>query len=302
MPHSDARRHAYLTAARTAGRRWRSYLGVATIAVAGAAALVFIPGVPARPGAIALVLGTVAVLVSLSLIDTPTPGSDGRMGAQWNLPGLRRVPGWQVTDGVDQVDHVVVAPAAVLAVETDYLKQPVAGAESRYQDDLARCESAAHTIRQSLRADEPGEAAVVVPVLMMHGPGATELVEGHRLDRGVHVVDGEHPERWVHLFNAPSLTTAGRRELHARFEQQARQADLQAARSQLSLRRQLWHEFRTAAAAERSESATRPDRRRSASGRPQTFTLVSAPVAAVVPTAAPVAARTTQVKRVPRRA
>jgi hypothetical protein len=85
--------------------------------------------------------------------------------------------------------------------------------------DLAAAERSANKVRLLLRAEQLRDAAEVVPVLIVWGPGAPELAQGHELREGVHVVDGAHPERWRDLFNVPRLSPGMRRELHLRFEQ-----------------------------------------------------------------------------------
>jgi hypothetical protein len=293
MPHSLARRLAWISAARAVGRRWRSYLALLGIAAAAVIALAVVPNLSLRPDFSGITLAAVAVLVVLSIVGSKTPRQDGRLAEQWTLDGLRKLRGWHITDHVpfdrESVDHIVVAPAGVLAVETKYRTRTADSTDStgseRHQRDLGSADRAAHKVRLLLRAEQLRDAAVVIPVLMVRGPGAPNLPDGHRLENGVRIVDGNHPERWLHLFNEPRLAPGLRRELHARFDRFAVKPPQPAAVPVVALpplRRELWREFRAGIAAERDQRRTRK--------QPDDRHRVPAPTAAVVPTATPVAA------------
>lgn len=136
-------------------------------------------------------LAVAATLVIARLVLSPRrPGS-----LQQSLAGLR---GWHVADHVrltDQtLDHVVVAPAALLAV-TEAAHAPGSA-------DLHNAERAAHRLRQFARAEGVAEA-VVVPVVRVSGPEAPP--GGHRIVDGVHVIDDSTPVAWLRLFRDPRL-------------------------------------------------------------------------------------------------
>jgi hypothetical protein len=300
MPHSHARRLAWTSAARAAGLRWRSYLGLIGVTVGALAAIAAVPHIPLRQGYAGIVLGAIAMLVAISMVGLNNPAMDGRLAEQWSLDGLRKLRGWHVTDNIpferEDVDHVVVAPSAVLAVETKYHSRAYPGTNAdseRHQRDLNAAERAAQKIRLLMRAEQMRDAAVVVPVLIVWGPGAPELPEGHRLEDGVHLVDGNHPELWMHLFNAPRLAPSLRRDLHARFQKFVTKRSQHDARVLPSLRLEMWREFRGGIASERSQRSDRHRRSRQLRRRHDVNRLAT-PVAAVVPTAAPVVAGATQ--------
>jgi hypothetical protein len=264
MPDSPARRQACVSAARAAGRRWRSYLALVGVALGTIVAIAAVPHIPVRHGAAGIILAGIALLVIISMVGLNTPALDGQLAEQWSLAGLRKLRGWHVTDNVpferEDVDHVVVAPSAVLAVETKYHSRanPDSSAETdRHRRELHSADRAAHKIRLLLRAEQLRDAAQVVPVLIVWGPGAPELPDGYRLEDGVHLVDGNHPELWMHLFNAPRLTPSIRRDLHARFQKFVAKRVQPDSPARPTLRREMWREFRTGIGFERSQRTNR---------------------------------------------
>jgi hypothetical protein len=257
------------------------------MAVAAIVAVAVVPELPVRQGYAGVLLGAVGMLVAVSLVGLDTPARDGRPARQWSLDGLGTVRGWRIIDNVPfthgDVDHVVVAPAAVLAVQTtvrgrEFRDPQVEGAGHR--SDLAAAHRAARAVGAILHKHALPEA--VVPVLAVRGPGAPELPDGHRLDGDVHVVDSEHPERWMHLFDTARLPVATRVAVLRDLESyMAKRAD---GDQQPGLPSELWHEFRGGIAHER---ATRRDRAR-ALPRRHGLRLVPAPASAT-PAPAPAA-------------
>lgn len=226
------------------------------------AASIVVPAVPdlsLREGYAGIVLAGLAGLVALSLIALPNPAQDGRLADQWRVQGVRNARGWYLTDDLPfegkPVDHVVIAPSAVLAVESVYRESSFAGdLTARHARDLAAADLAAREVRLLLRA---GHSAAVEPVLAVCGPGSPDLPTGYRFENGVHVVDGDHPERWMHVFSAPRLPDTARRELHAAFEQFAAACKDDDVSSGTSLRSQLWRELRAGVADERAQRTRR---------------------------------------------
>lgn len=296
MPQNPERRVACARAARAAGRRWRGYLAILATAAAVVVAISTVPELPLHHNYLGVVLGAIAMMAAISLVGLPSPARDGRFAEQWSFLGVRRVRGWYVTDEIafdrEAVDHVIVAPAAVLAVTTRFCARAAAGddqARAQHKRDLHSASRAAQKVRLLMRAEQLRDAAPVLPVLVLWGPGAPALPEGSRIEDGVHLIDGDHPELWMHLFNAPDLAPALRRDLYLRF---ARIAGRRAAAPALPpLRRELWREFRGGMSDERSQRAERPRH----GLRPRAhMNLAPAPGPAGVPPARPVAAGVTQ--------
>jgi hypothetical protein len=284
-----ARRLAYLDAARRAGRRWRTYLTLVAVGVAAVVAILIFPGLPLRQAGVGLVLGGIGALVIVSMVGMKNPVLDGRFAEQWSLDGLRKVRGWGVVDNLpferEDVDHVVVAPSAVLAVETKYHARALPGSTvetTRHRRDLDAAERAAHKIRLLLRAENLRDAAVVVPVLIVWGPGAPELPDGHRVDDGVHVIDGNHPELWMELFSVPRLTPTVRRDLFTRFTRYAATQAKHDAQLLPKVRTEMWQEFRGGIAHERATRSARQERARQLRRRHGLRVVPPAPVVAIV--------------------
>jgi hypothetical protein len=155
-----------------------------------------------------LVLGVVAVALTIGLALTVVPARRPRTSP---ISALGRLRGWHVVDDVAvdsvEIDHVVVAPAAVLAIVTEN------HTPERHPDrDLDAAERAAARVREFLRMRRAGDT-VVVPVVWVSGPEAPSIDGGHRLVAGVHVVDGENPAAWLHVFREARLAGVQRLEL-----------------------------------------------------------------------------------------
>jgi hypothetical protein len=137
-----------------------------------------------------------------------TPTSTESFGLQF----LRKVANWKVVDHsrIGFVDQIVITPSAVLAISTRY--HDVAEGEAhvrRAWQDIKTTLGAAKLMALTL-----GEGAPTVqPVLMVWGPGAPELEDGHLLVKGVRIVDYRRPELWTHLFDAPVIDDVQRHRL-----------------------------------------------------------------------------------------
>lgn len=127
------------------------------------------------------------------------------------VSALKRLRGWHVVDHIAadaaDVDHVVIAPAAVLAIVTAEHSGDRAPAR-----DLHAAERAAAQVREFLRMRSAGDA-VVVPVVWVCGADAPDLAGGHRLVSGVHIVNGDDPAAWLHVFRDARLASADRLRL-----------------------------------------------------------------------------------------
>jgi hypothetical protein len=159
-------------------------------------------------GYVWLMLGIDAVAVFIIWavgVLTRRPRATSRVSA------LKQLRGWHVVDDIAadaaDVDHVVVAPAGVLAIVTEDH-----GDDREPAHDLHAAERAAAQVREFLRMRSAGDA-VVVPVVWVNGAAAPDLVGGHRLVSGVHIVDGDDPGAWLHVFRDARLAGADRLRL-----------------------------------------------------------------------------------------
>lgn len=129
-----------------------------------------------------------------------------------DLSAIRGIPDWQFVErsAFGFVDQVAVAPAAVVAFTVRHHIALVGDAHVRRAWKAIRdAKGSAALMKQLLGSDAPD----VVPVLVIFGPGAPELVGGHLLVKGVHVVDGLRPELWSHRFATPVLAELERHRL-----------------------------------------------------------------------------------------
>ena len=129
-----------------------------------------------------------------------------------DLDAVRAVPGWHIVErsAFGFVDQVVVAPATVIAITARH-HLPLEGDAhvQRAWKAIRDAKGSAALMQQMLGPDAPD----VAPVLVLSGPGAPELADGHMLVKGVRVVDGRRPELWAHLFSAPVFDELEQRRL-----------------------------------------------------------------------------------------
>jgi hypothetical protein len=142
----------------------------------------------------------------------------GRFVPTTRTVSLRRsvaaLRGWHVADLVrladGTLDHVVVAPAALLAVTaTTHAPGPA---------DLAAAERAAQQVRELARhAGVPD--AVVVPVVQVSDPAGAS--DGHRVVHGVHVVGDAASHAWLKQFREARIAAAPRIALARALDRRA---------------------------------------------------------------------------------
>ncbi len=163
------------------------------------------------------VTGAIAVLVTLGaarLAFTARPSSLRRC-----VTALR---GWHAADRVRladrTLDHVVIAPAALLAVTATAHAPGVA--------ELRAAEHGAAQLRELARQAGVDDVAVV-PVVLVSGADAPP--GGHLVVDGVHLVDDAAPQAWLRQFRAASIPAAARIAL-------ARSVDRRAATPRRSRR------------------------------------------------------------------
>ena len=129
-----------------------------------------------------------------------------------DLAAVRAIPGWQIVErsAFGFVDQVAVAPSAIVAITARH-HTPLQGDAhvQRAWKAIRDAKGSAALMRQMLGPDSPE----VTAVLVLSGPGAPHLEDGHMLVKGVRVVDGARPHLWSHLFKAPNLDELEQRRL-----------------------------------------------------------------------------------------
>jgi hypothetical protein len=193
-------------------RRLAGLVGILAVLITAAALSAVLPW---HFGYVGLLLGVLAALLAVSAIGAPTALRPGRVAGHGDIDALRRLRGWHVVDAVEidgvLIDHVVVAPAAVLAVMT------------APEPDHAATELAAQKVRRLVHS-VGGDDVATVPLAWV-GPtdGTTKAAptRAHRVVSGVHVVDGTNPAGWLHVFREVQFAPGLRLELCAALEARA---------------------------------------------------------------------------------
>jgi hypothetical protein len=257
MTATFARERAYLSNARAFGRRWRDYLGLICVLAVVVLALLVVPVVPMRQLFVGFAVGAIAMAIVLSALRSDDWQVRGYLAETFSLESLRKVPNWLIVDNLPfedvDVDHVVVTPSGVLAVESKH-HNAVSTATARKDLDDAR--RAARKIRLFLGPE--GHAQVMVtPVLMIWGAGRPTLPQGVRLVDDVYLVDPDHPELWSYQFAAPLVAPAQRAQIHEALADYARLRVDYDARKTVSLRTRMWEEFKAGVNEEREAREVR---------------------------------------------
>jgi hypothetical protein len=235
--------------ARAVGRRWRSYLGLVAVTAGAELVLWLAPPFRYKEFYAGWILGAVTILVALSVARFDDPQVRGHLGEQFSLEALRKVRGWLVVENLrfehTDVDHIVVTPSGVLAVETKWHSRALPAADAaRKRHDLAAARAASAKVRSFLRSKKLLDGIAVMPLLIIWGPGSPTLPDGYKVVDDVYVVDGDHPELWAHRFNAPLLSAKRRAAVHEAFIAYLRQRAEHLAANDEPLRRRAWQALR----------------------------------------------------------
>ena len=171
-----------------------------------------IPTVPpsSRPlmlayGAVLLAIGLWAVATSFgrkaAAAGRPSPARRRELEERRVIAALRGL-GWYVADEISlphaDIDHVVVGPAGVLAVQTRWTNR---------QDDrgkpAARARIAAGQLRKALAVRELD--VEVVPAVLTFGPGLTKEPGGVKVVDAVAMLNGYQADEWIAQLGSRTL-------------------------------------------------------------------------------------------------
>jgi len=142
------------------------------------------------------------------LVDSPSSESKSLGGEAeiWTSNGLRRLrrAGWTVIDHVPfeerNVDHVLVGPSGVIAVESKYSSGPwqIVGDELRgpVGDPIGQAREGARKIRLLLQSELIGVRVPVAAALAVWGPAQRQM-KGGRAVRGVWLLVGSESQEWA---------------------------------------------------------------------------------------------------------
>jgi Nuclease-related domain len=196
---------------RIAARRfWRELGLVVVVVIAYIGLVVVLPGPAWWLGfcAGALVGALVVLALSATLIYAGEPEKIyGVLGEQATAEVLQsrrmRRDGWHVVHGLPfaghgDVDHVLVGPGGVYAIESKWTNRDwtVVPRSPRLADALAQARLSARRIESTARVHHLGHVKVH-PVVMWWGKGAPAICGGHAMIDDVIVVDGHQADQWV---------------------------------------------------------------------------------------------------------
>lgn len=116
-----------------------------------------------------------------------------------------RRQGWSLVHGLTferqgNVDHVLVGPGGVFAVESKWTNEPwstTPRVNPRLDDAMCQARLSARKIMLTLMACHLLEGVTVRAVVVVWGPGAPDLPDGWMEEAGVIVVEGRRAQRWT---------------------------------------------------------------------------------------------------------
>nr|WP_269813684.1 nuclease-related domain-containing protein [Ornithinimicrobium sediminis] len=171
-----------------------------------------LPIAPVLKGVVAGILFASAFWAPFTAVTISTYSATvGSWGESFTKELLQRErPSWPIVHDVPMqarnVDHVVVSPRAVLAIETKYLGAGSPWPQSRFRDrHLLDARDSARSVRLLLRSADIRTELPVQPVLMLWGPGAPKDVSWTQ-DGEVHVVTGRGGRQFLEEWNDGPIT------------------------------------------------------------------------------------------------
>jgi hypothetical protein len=128
---------------------------------------------------------------------------------------IEQVPQWLAVHGLPladrSIDHVVITPLAVLAVETAWWGRTSDEIHERRRDDaIQQAQHNARRLRSLLASRGFGFSLPVWPVVLTWGPGA----EGTRLGL-VDLVAGDDAAEWISAYRSGAIDPRVAEQVHA---------------------------------------------------------------------------------------
>lgn len=145
----------------------------------------------------------------------------GRMGeqatAQAVLSWRRKRKGWHLVNGLSfdrhgDVDHVLIGPGGVFAIESKWTSSPCWLTETGLTgfmrwDPTEQARHGARKIENLLRYGRDQLDLKVVPVVVLWGAGVPRIPGGHRYIDGTLVCEGRNRRGWLPELDRPSVAT-----------------------------------------------------------------------------------------------
>lgn len=205
-----------------ATRLWRPILVLVAVWLAASIAFALAPTyVAIRAFAVGFL--TAAFLACIAWLLFVSSGSYswslGRLGEEATAEAVcgpsRRRKGWRLVngvpfDGLGDVDHVLIGPGGVYAVESKYSTSPcqlsdgwVDGIYGR--EPIAQARRGAEKVQKMLRYGPQRFDVTVHPVVVMWGRGRVQLERGWELVGDVLLCDGPKSDLWLKELDRDSL-------------------------------------------------------------------------------------------------
>lgn len=206
-------------------RLWRQILVLVAVWLAASVGFVLAPTYPAfRAGAIGFL--TAALLGIIFWMLFVSSGSYGwylgKLGEEATAEAVcgpsRRRQGWRLVNGlafggIGDVDHVLIGPGGVFAIESKYTTSPCKLTDDGV-DGICGREPVAQALRgaekvQKMLRHGPGRFDVTLtPLVVIWGRGRITFAEGCELVSEVLVCDGPQSDRWLEHLPRATLDQA----------------------------------------------------------------------------------------------
>lgn len=209
------------------GRHPRTFVEAVTVTVVVCMLELFV--VPGHDGFGAFIGGAVAASLAWAVVVGLRVDTDRQpkavVGEARTRDLVDAVPQWLAVHDLPvegrTIDHVVITPLAVLAIETTWWGEASPAVhEQRREAAVAKAEQNARTLKRLLAGRDLGFALPVWPVVVAWGPGA----EPTQLGR-VDVVAGEAADAWKAAYQTGAIHRRLAADAHAALLQYQARAD-----------------------------------------------------------------------------
>lgn len=180
----------------------------------------------------AFIAGAVAAssfwILVTRLFEVTYPQTVGVKAEKMSRELISEVPDWLAVHDLPldgrNIDHVIVTPLAVLAVETKWWGAGSRPAHHRRRENaVEQARRNARTLGHLLTSFDARYALPVWPVLLTWGPGADDTRLGP-----VDIVDGEDPRAWLAAYQTGAISSTLAEEVHAALLQHRARHDAHA--------------------------------------------------------------------------
>ena len=177
------------------------------------------------------------VMFCVWLINTRTYNlTMGTWAEEWTSDLFGKQKGWRIADNLPvdgyDIDHIVIAPGGVLAVESKYYGPTPIGRPDGHEDHIERhLKTAKNRAGRAARllAEMPdGHRTSVTPVLMLWGVGTPEDLSVE-CRGGVWLVSGNEPDDLIKRFGGSRVDAARAARMEQSLRAWATQADRELA-------------------------------------------------------------------------